>query len=81
MKATYFGISELKGLLKIYEQENGERRFSYIQASEYFGREKKISWDEIQKKEEIRSITRRIKLWDRRIESIKKAIEVLKVNE
>ena len=78
MKATYFGISELKRVLKIYEQENGERRFSYVQAVVYFGREKKISWNEIQEKEEIRLITRRIKLWDRRIESIKKAIEILK---
>ena len=78
MKATYFGISELKGLLKIYERENSERRFSYIQLMEYFKKEKKISWNEAQKKEEIRSITRKIKLWDRRIESIKKAIEVLK---
>jgi len=78
MKATYFGISELKGLLKIYEAENGERRFSYIQLMEYLKKEEKMSWGERQKKEETRSITREIKLWDRRIESIKKAIEILK---
>ena len=77
MNATYFGISELKRVLKIHEQENGERRFSYIQLMEYFKKEKDISWTEAEKKKEIRLITREIKLWDRRIVSIKKAIEVL----
>lgn len=84
MKATYFGISELKGLLKIYEQENGERRFSYVQFMEFFKKEKKKEprliireikiWN---RRKEIRLIIGEMKLWDRRIESIKKAIEVL----
>lgn len=78
MKATYFGISELKGLLKIYEEENGGRRFSYIQLMEYFKKEKNISWTEAEKKKEVSLITKEIKLWDRRVESIRKAIETLR---
>ncbi|MCK4792794.1 MAG: hypothetical protein KAV87_54195 [Desulfobacteraceae bacterium] len=78
MKATYFGISELKGLLKIYERENGERRFSYIYCMEDLKTEKKISWNVGSKKKEVRLIAREIKLWNRRIESIKKAIETLR---
>lgn len=77
MKVTYFAISELKGLLKIYERENDERRFSYIQLIEYFKKENKISWNRAKKKVEVKSIAREIKLWDRRIASINKAIEIL----
>jgi len=79
MKPSYFGTSELKRLLKIYERENGERRFSYIQATEYFKKEKKMSWNEIQRN--VRPIIKRIRLWDRRMASIKKAIEVLNIKE
>jgi len=77
MKLTYFAISELKELSKIYERENGERRFSYIQHIEYFKREKGISWKKAKKKVEVKLIERKIKLWDRRIASIDKAIEIL----